>query len=74
MQKTAAFGSPRVYFGTGKRYMGFSVSLLAAFCLSRVYYARFFFRQVDLSLRQMGSCMIAHNVLMMLALRPGGAC
>lgn len=58
--------------GPFRRYMIYNVTLFAGFSLACSYYAPFFLKEIGLSFRQVGWYRVGHNVLMLLALRPGG--
>jgi len=58
--------------GPFRRYMIYNVILFAGFSLACSYYAPFFLKEIGLSFRQVGWYRVGHNVLMLLALLPGG--
>jgi MFS family permease len=55
-----------------RRYLVFVVMLFTGFSLACSYYAVFFIEEIGLSFTQIGWYIIAHNLLMIAILRPGG--
>lgn len=55
-----------------RRYLAFIVLLFAGFSLACSYYTPFFLEEVGLTFKQVSWYFLAHNLLMLATLRPGG--